>query len=368
MQQLGSSCFDETGVIGMESQGIRQAGAQIVETVKAICRMCHGGCGTIVTVKDGIVDKVVGDPDNPINDGLLCSKGGRPSIEQLYHPDRIDYPMIRVGEKGAMAWRQVSGTRRCDYIAEKMLAIRARARRGGGRLRARHRRSTTITSPAGWPICSAARTSSRVGYFCYGPRVAVCKVTAAGKSQRQAVGHGRDLRFLQQPGLHRGMGLAEAHQQRPRTDRPHADDRARSSASPVSIIVDPRKPAAAGKGDIWLPLRPGTDAAMALGWMNVIIEEELYDKEFVENWCHGFEELQAAGEGVSARRRSPTSPGAMPRTSRAPRGSMHAPSRRRIAWGNGTDQLGVNTFQATRALFILMGITGNLDVPGGNCF
>ena len=58
----------------MELQGIRQAGAQIVETVKAICRMCHGGCGTIVTVKDGIVDKVVGDPDNPINDGVLCSK------------------------------------------------------------------------------------------------------------------------------------------------------------------------------------------------------------------------------------------------------------------------------------------------------
>src|SRR5229473_2664342 len=93
----------------MELQGIRQTGAQIVETVKAICRMCHGGCGTIVTVKDG----------------LVCSKGGRPSIEQLYHPDRIDYPMIRAGEKGAMAWRRVSWDEALSYIAEKMLAIRA---------------------------------------------------------------------------------------------------------------------------------------------------------------------------------------------------------------------------------------------------
>ena len=106
---------------------------------------------------------------------------------------------------------------------------------------------------------------------------------------------------------------------------------------------------------------------MALGWMNVIIEEELYDKEFVENWCHGFDELKervkeypvdkvaeitwcnADDIRAAARLYARTKPAT-------------------IAWGNGTDQLGVNTFQATRALLILMGITGNLDVPGGNCF
>src|SRR5260370_16653616 len=107
----------------MELQGIRQTGAQIVETVKAICRMCHGGCGTIVTVKDGVVEKVVGDPDNPVNDGLLCSKGGRPSIEQLYHPDRIDYPMIRAGEKGAMACRRVPWDGALSVIPNTLLPI-----------------------------------------------------------------------------------------------------------------------------------------------------------------------------------------------------------------------------------------------------
>ena len=106
---------------------------------------------------------------------------------------------------------------------------------------------------------------------------------------------------------------------------------------------------------------------MALGWMNVIIEEELYDKEFVERWCHGFDALKervkeypldkvaeitwcnAEDIRAAARLYARTKPAT-------------------IAWGNGTDQLGVNTFQATRALLILMGITGNLDVPGGNCF
>ena len=66
------------------------------------------------------------------------------------------------------------------------------------------------------------------------------------------------------------------------------------AGKPINIVVDPRKPKAAGPVDLWLPLRPATDAALALGWMNVIINEELYDKEFVEKYCHGFEELRQA--------------------------------------------------------------------------
>ena len=136
---------------------------------------------------------------------------------------------------------------------------------------------------------------------------------------------------------------------------------------PVNIVVDPRKPKAAGPVDIWLPLRPATDAAMALGWMNVIIEEELYDKDFVQNYCHGFEELRQRvkdypldeGRGHHLVRS---------RDDREGRAHLcdHA-SRAASLWGNGTDQLGNNTFQATRALLILMGITGNLDCAGRQC-
>ena len=87
----------------------------------------------------------------------LCSKGGEPSIEQLYHPDRIDYPLIRTGKKGEMKWQRVSWDEAMQYIAKKMLAIsESMAQRLS--LSGVGRRSTTITSPAGWPICSAART------------------------------------------------------------------------------------------------------------------------------------------------------------------------------------------------------------------
>jgi anaerobic selenocysteine-containing dehydrogenase len=58
------------------------------------------------------------------------------------------------------------------------------------------------------------------------------------------------------------------------------------------IVIDPRQTAEAKIADIWLQLRPGTDGAIAMGWLNIIINEELYDKEFVKNWTVGFEELR----------------------------------------------------------------------------
>ena len=69
----------------------RSLGSDFIEQVKAVCRMCHGGCGTIVERVNGTIRKVIGDRDNPINRGELCSKAGAASVEQLYHPDRIDY-------------------------------------------------------------------------------------------------------------------------------------------------------------------------------------------------------------------------------------------------------------------------------------
>ena len=79
-----------------------------VSELKAVCRNCHGGCGTIVRLENGVVTEVVGDPDNPINQGKLCVKAGASTIEQLYHPDRLDYPLMRAGARGEGKWRRAS--------------------------------------------------------------------------------------------------------------------------------------------------------------------------------------------------------------------------------------------------------------------
>ena len=141
----------------------------------------------------------------------------------------------------------------------------------------------------------------------------------------------------------------------------------RSRAGRCTSCIDPRKPSAAGPVDLWLPLRPGTDAAMALGWINLIIEEELYDKAFVGRWCQGFEELRSRAKDYPLAKVADITwcdPELIRRAAR-----LYATTRPGcILWGNGLDHIGRNAFQANRAVLILMGITGNIDVPGGNVF
>ena len=92
----------------VRSPGVSAELGHTVESFKAICRNCHGGCGTIVKMLNGVVTEVIGDKSNPINKGKLCSKAGDASVELLYHPDRLNYPLMRAGERGEGKWRRAS--------------------------------------------------------------------------------------------------------------------------------------------------------------------------------------------------------------------------------------------------------------------
>ena len=74
-------------------------GTQKSTTYKSACRMCHGGCGVLVHVENGDIQEIEGDPDNPMNKGKLCPLGAA-SLQQIYNPKRLKYPMRRVGERG----------------------------------------------------------------------------------------------------------------------------------------------------------------------------------------------------------------------------------------------------------------------------
>ena len=335
------------------------------ETIKAICRNCHGGCGTIVSVVDGVVTEVAGDPANPINAGKLCVKAGRASIEQLYHPDRLDYPLIRAGERGSGKWRRASWDEALTAIADRMQALKARHgaesvafARGVG-MNNQHI-IMRVANLFGTPNLAT------ISYVCYATRVAVCGVTATGRfatktwdtvavpdlcsQPRCVVEWGSQKRVSNDHGLIGFHSLTDALKGRP-----------------AHILVDPRKPSAAGPVDLWLPLRPGTDAAMALGWINLIIEEELYDRTFVERYCHGFAELRERAAEYPLNKVADITwcdPGEIARAAR-----LYATTRPGcIVWGNGPEHVGRNAFQSLRALLVLMGVTGNIDVPGGNVF
>jgi anaerobic selenocysteine-containing dehydrogenase len=318
-----------------------------------------------VRTENGRVTKVAGDPSNPINRGKLCVKAGVPSVEQLYHPDRLNYPLIRVGARGGGQWRRATWEEAVSAIAEKMGALKERFgaesiafARGVG-MNNQHIISR-VANLFGTPNLAS------ISYVCYATRVAVCGVTAAGRYS------GKTWDTVAVPDIYSQPRCIVEWGSQKRTSNDHGligfgPVTEALEHHPVHILLDPRKPSAAGAVDIWLPLRPGTDAAMALGWINLIVEEGLYDKAFVERYCHGFEELrQRAREYPLSRVADITwcDPEVIARAAR-----LYAATRPGcIVWGNGIEHAGINAFQSIRAVLILMGITGNLDVPGGNVF
>ena len=336
-----------------------------IQEHKVICRNCHGGCGTLVRMENGTVTEVIGDPSHPINRGKLCAKAGASSIEQLYHPDRLNHPLMRDGERGSGKWRQTTWDEALSVIAARMGTLKERYgaetvafARGVG-MNNQHIISR-VANLFGTPNLTS------ISYVCYATRVAVCGATATGKYGGKAWDTVAVPDFYSQPRCVVEWGS----QKRTSNDHGLIGFGPMSEAfkdRPMHILLDPRKPSSAGPVDLWLPVRPGSDAAMALGWINLIIEEELYDKDFVQRYCHGFEELRARAREYPLSKVADITwcdPELIARAARA-----YATTRPGcIVWGNGLEHAGRNSFQSLRATLILMGITGNIDVPGGNVF
>ena len=143
--------------------------------VKSHCRMCHGGCGVLVYTKGGKVAKIAGDPDCPINHGTLCTKG-LASTQLAYHPDRLTYPVRRVGPKGSGKWERISWDEALDAIAGRMLDYKDRFGAesivlGYGTGRENEAVIYRFANLLGTPNVLTA------GHFCYGPRIATSIIT-----------------------------------------------------------------------------------------------------------------------------------------------------------------------------------------------
>jgi anaerobic selenocysteine-containing dehydrogenase len=132
------------------------------------------------------------------------------------------------------------------------------------------------------------------------------------------------------------------------------------------IVVDPRRIGPAETADYWLQLRPGSECALALSMINVIISEGLYDHEFVEKYGFGFDRLTEHVRPLTPEWAAPITRVNESLIREAAR-TFATTKPACIQWGNGID-MSTNAFQTARALLILMGMTGNIDVPGGNVF
>jgi len=318
--------------------------------------MCHGGCGVLIHVADGKIVKLEGDPESPLNAGRLCPKGAA-SLETVYHPDRLQVPLKRVGERGAGQWERVSWDSALDDIAAKLVEIKRTdgaecIALGTGTGRHHFNFVPRFANAIGTPNWCEPGTAQ-----CFLPRINVSMMTFGDLPVCDYFGDVKPACILvwghnplnSGPDGELGFMLRDA-----------------LKAEPKLIVVDPRETQLAKKAAIWLQLRPGSDDALALAMLHTIIAEGLYDAEFVADWTVGFDDLAERVEGYTPEWAEPIT--------WVPAGKIREAARlfartrpAGLEWGCAIEHT-PNCIQTVRAVALLPAITGNLDVPGGCVF
>ena len=318
--------------------------------VKSHCRMCHGGCGVIVYVKNGKVAKIAGDPDCPIAHGTLCTKG-LASAQLAYHKDRLTYPVKRLGPKASGQWERISWDEALDTIAERILTYKEKCGPesvvfGYGTGRENEAVVYRIANILGSPNVLTA------GHFCYGPRISTSIITLG---TNPIVDYENFPKCIMMWGNNVTISNPDEYKGEPFSVA--LDHGAKL------IVIDPRLTRPAARANVWLQLRPGTDAALALGMLNVIVNEKLYDKEFVEKYTHGWEPfVKRVNEYPLDRVEEITW---VPKEKIREAARLFATTKpAAIQWGVAIEQQ-INCADNDRLLMFLMGITGNIDAPGG---
>ncbi len=315
-------------------------------------RMDHGGCGLLVGVKDGKIARIKGDRQGFLNEGYVCIKGLNSAIK-LDSPLRLKHPLKRTGARGQGRWQEISWQEALGLIADNLCRIRdshgarAVAFCQGMPKGLEHfvliRLANIFGSPnvvASQDVCHAPREISGVHTCGFYP------VADFHHRSELVVLWGSNITETNEEGEICSLLLRQLRQ------------------GTKLVVVDPRKTALAEKADLWLQLRPGTDHGLALGILNVILDGNLYDEQFVGNWTHGFEELKDHVASFTPEAMSKATWVEAEKIRLAAR-MMSDLSPMAIQWGNPIEHT-EKTFHASRALICIMAVTGNLDVPGGN--
>lgn len=314
--------------------------------------MDHGGCALLVGVKAGKIVRITGNPEGFLNKGYVCLKG-KATAEKLAHPDRLHTPLRRIGARGDGKWEEISWDAALDTVASGLDSAR----------QAFGARSVAFCQgmPKGMEHFALIRLANLFGSpnvvavqdVCHAPRevtgIHTCgfyPVADLHSPTKCVLVWGGNPLLTNEEGLI-GRNLT---------------DRLKDGAA--LIVVDPLKTTLAARADHWLQIRPGSDAALALSFLQVIIDETLHDQLFVDEWCYGFSELAAHVRDFSPERTAPLT-GVDPGAVRAAARCYGITRPAALAWGNAVEQT-PEAFDAIRSLVCLMAICGNLDVPGGN--
>ncbi|UWG97952.1 molybdopterin-dependent oxidoreductase [Dehalobacter sp. DCM] len=340
-------------------------GLTVTRTAAWAAPGCHDGCGALVyTDKNGRLVKVEGDEENPFYNGRLCIRClALPEVE--YHPDRLLYPMKRdKADRGKNKWQRISWDEAYDIIETKFNEYKQNFgpesvvfSLGTGRGTSAY--MTRLCYSFGSPNYAYFQS----GAACYVPRISASMTmmgTYTCPDCSQYFIDRYDNPKWKAPGVIFIWGnnpiISNAD-----GNMGHwiVDCMKRGSKL---VVVDPRLTWLAAKADLWLQLRPGTDAALAMAMNDYIIKEKLYDKEFVENFVYGFDEFAERVAQYPVERAAEITWVPQDKIIRAAK--MMATKPVSVQWGLALDQTR-EAINGTLAVAALWCITGNLDIPGG---
>jgi molybdopterin guanine dinucleotide-containing S/N-oxide reductase-like protein len=262
------------------------------QVVHAACpHDCPDACGVLITVEDGRATKIVGDPAHPVTRGFLCAKVAK-YLDRVYSPDRVLYPMRRVGPKGPPAagegaratqtWQRITWDEALDEITSRFKKI-----------------STEFGSEAILPfsfggtlgMLNSASMDRRFFHRLGASQLARNICSAAGEAGLESV---LGVKLGTEPEQFRHSRYIIAWAANIHGNNVHLWPfiaEARRQGAKL-VVIDPYRTRTAACADWYLPINPGTDAALALGLMRVIIGENLYDADYVERYTVGFEQLR----------------------------------------------------------------------------
>ena len=331
---------------------------------KGICGICPAGCWVEVGVENGRLVSIEADQGHPL--GMICRRGLH-APEIIYSENRIQYPMRRTGGKGSHEFERISWDEAYDVIVERLQeikqdsgpeAVAVYTGRGAFELSLCDMfqpKNVAVSSASNVLFPFGSPNTMGVGALCY---VSFAMIAPHVTMGRMLVNTFFDIENAE---------LIVVWGANPVTDSPPLDMHRLEAASRrgAQIVgIDPRYTDTLRRtGGEWHPIRPGTDCALALGMIQVIIEEDLYDESFAERWCHGFDELKAYVQHFA--------PGVVADITGIPAERVTALARK-ICSATGACPLmytgleySNSGIQAIRAVITLFALAGHLDVPGG---
>lgn len=326
---------------------------------------CHDGCAVLFYTKDGKLEKVEGDPCAPYNKGRLCMRC-LALPELVNHPDRVRHPLRRVGERGENKWEQISWDEAIDEITTKakrfleesgpaciQVAI-GTGRNAFWEGQALALASFGSTNAAGFLSGDTCYVPRMVGMTALlgGAAVADCaQMYEKGFNDPEWQAPDYMLIWGNNPIKSNGDGffghwVVDLMQQGTKL-----------------IVVDPSLTWLASRAEYFLQVRPGTDGALVLAMLNVVIGEDLYDHDFVEHWCYGFDELSEYVKEFTPEWAGEIC-GVDPETIRGAARAFANARSASVQWGLAVDTQ-THGVAGAHGIVALWSICGFVDIPGG---